>query len=117
MKNINSNTIPNSEWLHRMANAEDRCASVAVGGMAHDLGRLHIATIEAPKVFGRLIEFARRQRGLSVDALAQAAYVDLAEIVAIETEKNVVPTPRTVYQLAQVLCLPAPTLTELAGLA
>jgi transcriptional regulator with XRE-family HTH domain len=111
------NAFPNPEWLSRMADAEDRCPSVAVGGLAQELGMLHSSTGEAPKVFGRLIEYARRARGLTVEALATSANVELAEVVAIETEVNVVPLPRTVYQLAQVLKLPAATLSELAGLA
>src|SRR3972149_2314634 len=116
-ENMKNKAIPNSKWLRRMADAEDLCTSVAVGGLAEDLGMFQSAVAEVPKVFGRLIEYARRERGLSVEALANAANVELAEIVAIETEHDTVPQPRTVYQLAQVLKHPAPRLTELAGLA
>ena len=116
METMKNKVFPNPEWLHRMAEAEDRCPSIAVGGLAHDMGMLQAPTAEGPKVFGRLIEYARREKGLSVEALAEAANVELAEVVAIETESNVVPMPRTVFQLAQVLRLPAHSLTELAGL-
>lgn len=108
------NTFPNSEWLHRMADAEDRCASVGVAGLAQEMGLLPAAA-EGPRVFGRFIEFARREKGMSLEALAQAANVDLGELVAVE-EQCVAPTPRTVYQLAQVFRYPSGTLSELAGL-
>jgi transcriptional regulator with XRE-family HTH domain len=109
--------VPISTWLRHMADAEDNCPAISVGGLAQEFGMFPSPTVEPPKVFGRLIEFARRERGLSVEALANAASVDLAEVVAIETEHDVVPNPRTVFQLAQVLKLPASRLTELAGLA
>lgn len=114
---IATKAVPNSNWLRRMADAEDKCVSVSVGGLAHDFGMFQPTVAETPRVFGRLIEYARRERGMSVEALANAANVDLAEIVAIETEHDALPKPRTVYQLAQVLKLPASRLTELAGLA
>jgi transcriptional regulator with XRE-family HTH domain len=114
---MNKKAVPNSNWLRRMADAEDSCPSISVGGLAQEFGMFQSSTTGAPKVFGRLIEFARRERGLSVEALANAANVDLAEIVAIETEHDALPKPRTVFQLAQVLKLPASRLTELAGLA
>lgn len=116
MKDTKDTGFPNSQWLRRMADAEDRCESVSVGGLAHELGMLPTAMPEAPRVFGRFIEFARRERGMTVEALAQSANVDLAELVAIEKEDLDVPTPRTVYQLAQVLKLPPGKLSEIARL-
>lgn len=68
-------------------------------------------------VFGRLIEYARRRHGLSVENLAERADVDLAAIVEIETNDRVIPEVRTVYQLAQALKLPTSKLMEVAGLA
>jgi len=64
-----------------------------------------------------LIEFARRNQGLTVEKLAERADVDLAAILEIETDDRAVPEERTVYQLAQALCLPQAKLMELAGLA
>jgi transcriptional regulator with XRE-family HTH domain len=108
---------PNREWLLKMADIEDTCRCVAVGGMAADLSLIEQVDSLSQIVFGRLIEFARRARGLSVEQLANRADVDLDEIVAIECDEDSVPQPRTVYQLAQVLALPAGSLTEVAGLA
>jgi len=68
-------------------------------------------------IFGRLIEFARRKQGFSVEKLAEHADVDLAAIVEIETNDRAVPEVRTVFQLAQTLKLPAGRLMEVAGLA
>jgi HTH-type transcriptional regulator, competence development regulator len=116
MKETKDTGFPGAEWLRRMADAEDQCESISVGGLAQELGVMPTAVPETPKVFGRFIEFARRERGLTVEALAQTANVDLAELVAIETECLDVPTPRTVYQLAQVLALPPGRLSEIAGL-
>ena len=41
MTNTNSGMPVDREWLRRMADAEDRCRSVSVGGLAHDLGSLY----------------------------------------------------------------------------
>lgn len=112
-----TNNTPDRKWLLKMANIEDSCPSVSVGGMAADLGMLPRVAVETQHVFGKLIEFARRSRGLSVEQLATRADVDLAEIIEIERHEDTIPQPRTVYQLAQVLNLPAGRLTEVAGLA
>ncbi|MEE9393348.1 MAG: helix-turn-helix transcriptional regulator [Planctomycetota bacterium] len=109
---------PSHEWLLKMAEAEDRCGSVSVGGMAHDVGLLESQALpEAPRVFGRLIEYARRAKGLSVERLAEVADVDLGELVAIEQNEGPVPSARTVYRLGLALNLSSGKLMELAGLA
>ena len=51
--------------------------------------------------FGTLIEFMRRDRRLSVEQLASAARVEVAEIVKIEFDPKYVPHPRSVHQLAR----------------
>ena len=108
---------PSREWLLKMAEGEDRCESVAVGGMAEDVGLLRTPSIEPSKVFGRFIEFARRAKGMSVEQLAAKSDVDLSEIVSIEREESRTPaSTRTVYQLAETLDLPSGKLMELAGL-
>lgn len=107
----------NETWLRRMADAEDRCESVAAAGLAAELGLLHAMPIEKPRVLGRLIEFSRRARGLSVERLADEADVDLGELVALEREEDVRATPRTVYKLAKLLGVSTGKLMVLAGLA
>lgn len=108
---------PGKLWLHKMGDIEDRCASVSVGGLAHDLGLLQPQSTEKIHVFGKLIEFARRSRRVSVAELARQADIDLAELVVIERDESVVPEPRTVYKLAESLGLPVRGLMELSGLA
>jgi len=66
--------------------------------------------------FAKLVELRRRQYGLSAEALADKAAIDLEEVVNIERGEGIVPEPRTVRQLAQVLQLPERKLQQLAGL-
>jgi len=117
MNNPMKTTGPSQAWLRQMAEGEETCRSVSVGGMASDLGLLRVAPSETQRVFGRLIEFARRRQSLSVEQLAKEADVDLSEIVEIETNDELVPQVRTVFQLATVLKLPSGRLLEVAGLA
>lgn len=105
------------EWLRRLAEAEERCESVAAGGLAADVGLIEGGvSAEIPRIFGRFIEFARRARGLSVEELAERADVNLAELLAVE-EGAKAPSPRTVFQLAKVLRFSTSKLLQLAGLA
>lgn len=105
------------EWLLKAADAEDSFRSSSVGGLASDLGMLSTDSGIVQPAFGRLIEFARREQGLSVEKLAELADVDLAALVGIENDEKALPEVRTVYQLAQALGLPANKMMELAGLA
>jgi transcriptional regulator with XRE-family HTH domain len=107
---------PPRAWLERAGEIEDNCRSLSVGGLASELGMLRAAISGVQPVFGRLIEYARRKHGMSVEKLAEEADVDLAAVVEIERNDRVVPEVRTVYQLAQVLDLPPARLMEVAGL-
>lgn len=115
---INNKTNgPAREWLLKMAEFEDSSRSVSAGGMAADFGLLPATQVEPQRVFGRLIEFARRKKSLSVEQLAERAQIDLADIVEIEMNEMAAPDVRTVFQLANVLELPSARLMEVAGLA
>jgi HTH-type transcriptional regulator, competence development regulator len=116
MTHIKKTAGPPREWLERAGDIEDDCRSLSVGGLASDFGMLRSAISSVQPVFGRLIEYARRKQGLSVESLAEQADVDLAAVVEIERNDRVVPEVRTVYQLAQVLNLPPGRLMEVAGL-
>ena len=107
---------PSREWLLKMANLEDSLPSVAVGGMAEEMGMLPSGGSDHPKVLSRLVELARRKIGYSIEKLAEVARVDLGELVRIEDDDEYQPSVRTVYQIAQTLKLPAEKLLELAGL-
>jgi transcriptional regulator with XRE-family HTH domain len=117
MAKVELNT--NKEWLLRNA-AEDDGGAVSVGGLAQMLGLLeppHLVESAAKTAFARLIELRRRERGLSLETLAAKADVDLAAVLAIEQDIDVVPEPRIVLQLAQVLDLPPQRLLQLSGLS
>ena len=105
----------NRDALIERAVAEpDSC--ISVGGLAQQLGLLQLPPATAPRVFGKLIEFARRDRGWSAERLAEEAKIDLAELVNIESDRDFIPQPRTVLQLAQRLGYSTERMMELAGL-
>lgn len=106
---------PSEEWLRKMANLEDQHASVSVGGMAHDLGMLHLTKMPPGAVFGQFIEFARRKRHLTVEDLAIQAEIDLPELVALERISNTQASRQTVRKLANFLNVPAEPLMKIAG--
>lgn len=117
MSNHEYSTQPDRDWTRRMADAEDRCTGVLAGGLASDVGLLRSGDQMSPRVFGQLIEFARRSRGLTPEQLASNADIELSELVAIERDEDFVPTPRSVFNLARELRLAAGKLMELSGLA
>ena len=117
MTPANKSGGPPRDWLLRAAELEDSCRSLSVGGLASDLGMLSTTSSLLQPVFGRLIEYARRKQGFSVEKLAERADIDLAAIVEIETQGRTIPEVRTVYQLAEALKLPAGRLMQVAGLA
>jgi len=65
---------------------------------------------------GKLIRLLRRRDGLTLEALAQQAEVELAELVRIEQEEGYKPRPRTVVQLARTFAVPEEDLAKIAGL-
>jgi len=67
--------------------------------------------------FGRFVHLMRRQRGLSIEKLADEAALDVGELVSIEEDLDYTPDPRTVYQLARTFDVPQQGLMQLAGLA
>jgi hypothetical protein len=86
-----------------LAAGEDRPISTAVD--------------ETRIAFGRFVHLMRRQRGFSIEKLADEAALDLAELVSIEENLDYTPEPRTVYQLARTFKVPQQGLMQLAGLA
>lgn len=107
------------DWLRHQAEAEERCGSVSVGGLASDLDMIKpFGEAEAitRSAFSLLVHLTRRKQGLTPERLAEVADVDLAEVVAIEMGDELSPEPRTVYKLADALKLPETRMMELAGL-
>jgi transcriptional regulator with XRE-family HTH domain len=108
----------NREWLRKKAEQEDGCY-VSVGGLLDDVTRVETRP-EAFEVtrhaFIRLLQLARRAKGLTREELAQEADVETEDIANIETKPGYVPTPRTVYKIAQYLKVPEKKLMALSGL-
>lgn len=65
---------------------------------------------------GSLMQLLRREKGLTMEKLAEEARVDLSELVGIECDVRYEPKPRTVHQLARVFGLPERELLELSNL-
>lgn len=113
------------EWYRQRAELDDK-AEVSAGTL--EINRLAaerpgtVAAMqssteaETPSpAFGRLINLWRRKRGLRIDALADRARIDVAELIEIEHNLSFVPEPRTVFQLAKTLDLPSERMLELSG--
>ena len=123
------------QWASAKAKLEPDIGVTSVGGLAHRLcGLEQVSTPTLPEQtaaglpasmsadprrqsLGKFIELSRRQMRVSVEQLADKADVDLTELLAIEKGEDILPEPRTVYQLAQVLRVRVEPLLELAGLA
>jgi len=108
------------EWLLKNVEKEDK-AIVSAGSFC--LGKLE-TLVELSKqkknpapvpAFGRLINFCRRDKGLTLEKLADLARVDLDEVVSIEQSLEYKAEPRTVCQLAKVLQLPEDKVLQLSG--
>ncbi len=106
-------------WLARMAEQED-CGFVSAGGL---FARMLDAQEEQVKqshknlcILGRLVELARRRKGMSVSDLSEASRLDSSEIRAIELGQVTDPEPRVLFKLARALDIPPGGLMELAGL-
>jgi len=106
------------DWCVRMAELEAD-EEIGVGLVAVDplFDGESLAHSEEPAVaFGRFVSLMRRDRGLSVEKLADETDIDVAELVSIEEDTRYKPEVRTVYQLANFFALPRTTLLQVAGL-
>jgi transcriptional regulator with XRE-family HTH domain len=114
------------KWLLKAASKEDKMP-VSAGSFSFDMvaddtqdpQEKHMVVAEEPcaylSVFGRLINMRRRERGLTLERLADIARIDLDELVGIEQVPGYTPEPRTVCQLAATLKLPKNRLLQLSG--
>lgn len=106
------------DWCIRMAELEAD-EEIGVGLVAVDpvFDGESLGQSEEPAVaFGRFVSLMRRNRGLSVERLADEADVDVVELLSIEEVAQYKPEVRTVYQLANFFALPRATLLQVAGL-
>jgi len=108
------------EWCLRMANLEGD-AEIGAGKVAIDPvfdGESFAASNgDEPSIaFGRFVRLMRRDRGLTIEKLAEEADVDISELVEIEEDTRHRPEPRTVYQLANYFRVHRSKLMQVAGL-
>lgn len=111
------------EWCLRMAQLEEESGAAFSAGFEHSTDDLTKSVgVEASPThssniaFGRFVQLMRRKNRLTVEKLAEAAKVDITEIIEIEEDARYVPEPRTVYQLAQQFRISVSKLMEVAGL-
>lgn len=121
MSTMNTPKPIDDAWLQRMADAEERCPSISVGGLAVDLG-LHsqqwepstLATVNAATALAKLVELWRRQQRLTVEEFAKRSNLTEAEVVGIESGE-IVPEPRALFQVSQVIPVSYDKLLHVAG--
>ncbi|MEN6578331.1 MAG: helix-turn-helix transcriptional regulator [Phycisphaerales bacterium] len=106
-------------WLTRMA--EQECYGfVSAGGlytrMLDEQEEQRKRSQRNSCILGRLIELARRQKGMSISDLSEASRLDSMRVQAIELGQEAEPEPRVLYRLAKALNIPPGGLMELAGL-
>ncbi len=98
-------------WVLEMSKAEEG-QSVEVGGLYRRLPSLHADA--SRRSLAQFVGLSRRQLGLSAEELAAQAKVELAELLAIETERAA--NSETVSRIAIFLNVDAQPLLALAGL-
>lgn len=110
------------EWFERKVRLEGD-DEIAAGALARDPTPDQAAdaqpgpdTADATRVaFSSLVELKRRERGLTMEKLAEEAEIDLEDIVRIEGDAHFRPSARTVHQLARTFKLPNKGLLQLSG--
>lgn len=65
---------------------------------------------------GRFINLMRRKQGLSIEALAQKADIEIGELLSLENNAAHLPDVRTLYQLSEVFGVSQEKLMGLSGL-
>ena len=107
-------------WCLRMAQLEGD-AEIGAGKFAIDPvfdGESFTARNgDEPSIaFGRFVRLMRRDRGLTIEKLAEEANVEISELVEIEDDAHRRPEPRTVYQIATYFKVQRAKLMQIAGL-
>lgn len=108
------------DWCKTMAQREAD-AEVGAGFIAADPifdgeAGYELAFDESRIALGRFVHLMRRQRKLSLEQLAEAADVDVGELMSIEVDAHHLPEPRTMYQLANIFGVSQRKLMGLSGL-
>jgi HTH-type transcriptional regulator, competence development regulator len=110
------------DWCLRMAQLEAKADSEIGAGLfaidpIFDSKTAPITSAEESTLaFSRFVQLARRNRGLSVEKLAENADVEVSELLSIEENSQYKPDLRTVYQLANFFKVQRTNLLQVAGL-
>jgi transcriptional regulator with XRE-family HTH domain len=108
------------DWCLRMAQLEgddEIGAGLISADPRFDGAAVPAASVDAPSVaFGCFVRLMRRNRGLTIEKLAEAVDVEIMELVAIEDNMRHKLDVRTVYQLANFFDVSRPNLMQIAGL-
>lgn len=80
-----------------------------------EVAKTNVSQVALHKGLSALIRLLRRKNGLSEEALAKAADVDVKEIHRIECDQFYEPGLRTIYQLEEYFKLPERSLALISG--
>jgi transcriptional regulator with XRE-family HTH domain len=104
------------DWWMARARREGY-AIIGAGLLAFDPAPAGAGAEENRIAFGKFVNLMRRRRGYSMEQLAAEADLDASELLVIEDDLHYLPTPRTVYKLAQTFSVSQQRLMQLAGLS
>lgn len=109
-------------WLGRARREGD--AAIGAGVLARDpmpepkpVSATATNAEETRIAFGKFVNLMRRRQGLTIEGLAEAADLDVSDLLIIEDHREFTPDPRTIYMLAQTFDVSQQRLMQLAGLA
>lgn len=110
----------NKEWC-RNAGAKEDGLDIGAGVIAADPIFTHEGGVdESPEAsrlaLGRFINLMRRDQGLSIEALAQKADIEIGELLSLENNATHLPDVRTLYQLSEIFGVSQEKLMGLSGL-
>ncbi|WP_436399588.1 helix-turn-helix domain-containing protein [Roseobacter sp. S98] len=105
----------------RNAGAREDGLDIGAGVIAADPMFTHEAGAdESPEAsrlaLGRFINLMRRDQGLSIEALAEKADIEIGELLSLENNAAHLPDVRTLYQLSEVFGVSQEKLMGLSGL-
>ncbi len=110
----------NKAWC-RNAGAREDGLDIGAGIIAADPTFEHErGADESPEAsrlaLGRFINLMRRDQGLSIEALAEKADIEIGELLSLENNAAHLPDVRTLYQLSEVFGVSQEKLMGLSGL-
>jgi transcriptional regulator with XRE-family HTH domain len=110
----------NKAWCQN-AGARENSLDIGAGVIAADPMFTHEGGAdESPEAsrlaLGRFINLMRRDQGLSIEALAEKADVEIGDLLSLEKNANHLPDVRTLYQLSEVFGVSQEKLMGLSGL-